>query len=224
MFTKPKGPIGALFVGMIYPASEGEGLLMSSYKPELFDLGRIDDLSPPWLRQQKNKPENPEELVAWRGAHAKTMAAYLGHHGNIGLQELGRDCRCKVVCERLRSKTCPGSIGFALTLHIESKDAIGQFESAEEAAKAWGRAVLLSIAKPLRGKPVSKMLWESCPDGCAKSVLKISLGYPSPEDHARGAQWASALLAQEESIELSQLKVAPKTKAKEKTKPVAKRL
>lgn len=113
MFAKPKGPLGALFVGMIYPASDGNGLLMSSYKPELFDLGRIDDLSPPWLRQQKNKPENSTELDAWRNAHAKTMAAYLGHHGNMGLQELGADCRAKVVCERIRSKPCPASIGFA---------------------------------------------------------------------------------------------------------------
>jgi len=224
MFTKPKGPICALFVGMLYPENEGDGLLMSSYKPELFDLGRIDDLSPPWLRQQKNKPSADSELDTWRGAHAKTMKAYLSHHANLAMQELGADCQSKVVCERLRSKACPSSIGFAVTLQIESKESIGGFESPEEAAKAWGQALLLSISKSLRGKPASKMLWESCPDGCAKSVLKVSLGYPSPDDHACGGQWAAALLAQEESIELAQLKAVHKPNTKSKSKPQAQRL
>lgn len=214
-----------LCVGMVSPGDNGKHVSMV-YRPQLFDMGKIDALSAPWSRI--GVPPGPASARDRKsmGLYSKLLEAYALHHGKAALDKLGikpEMGHCMV--RSLSLSEFPGQIGVSLAAQIYNPPEKSESDplvmdamaSPQELGSAWGKIVLGRLLAPLRSAQSCRE-WTEAPEDLELAVLLRSMGFVvPPKDLEAMSLWPSMLMALEEAIELRL--VTPKKTSLKKVVP-----
>ena len=230
----PRAPMAAMMVGTVTPSCDSDAagskmLTLTTYRPRVVDLGRLDGLSPPWMRLGSKLGAPPDPEMRPRGyveAYAKLLRSYMAHKAAEATAKLmalpAPPAREPTVTVRLMADPmCGGQIAISCTARFEGDDDAEQGgldadarKALAELASAWGNLFIRGAMLPLAKGGVAPAEWEGFPQGLPRAAVEMALNGASSSEAL--ARWAPALLALEQSLALSGSKLG-KAKASAKS-------
>lgn len=223
---KPRAPLAAFLVGTICPSADQEDaedskmLALTSYRPRTLDLGKLDGLSPPWMRLSSKPGHDPEARpAAYVSQYAKLLSSYLLHKAESSSAKLEAmpgwaACRPKITVKALSDPKCPGQIAVACVARFEpAQGGEGDAKArAAELASAWGSLFLRSATLPLSKGGSAE--WAACPAGLPRAVMSMLINGGMGGAEEALSQWAPALLAHEQSLAIGAVKPSKRKSAR----------